>query len=66
MKMFKVATFFNPEHRSGCKITAYLRDYNAAWDGCIEYDVEARNGRDAKMLARTARFEHERKRGNIK
>lgn len=51
-KLYRVGTFPGLNRR---KPTAYLRDYNPQWKGCVEYDVIAANGAAAKKAAINAR-----------
>jgi hypothetical protein len=54
----KVATFFHgdPADPKISKVTAYTSWYNPAWSGCVTYDVEAKNGTEAKRKAREMRL----------
>lgn len=47
---FRVGTF---KHDFG--VTAYTRDYNPCWEGCVEYEVKAPSGEVAKKAAIAAR-----------
>lgn len=58
VKMFRVGTFFHNEGRRSF-VTAYLRDYNPGWTGCVEYDIQAHSGKEAKRLASQWRRERE-------
>lgn len=64
MRTFTVGTFVDlpAPGRELCisRISAYTRDYNRAWDGCVEYTIEANSGSHAKELARAKRLEEER------
>lgn len=55
----KVATFFHGDYADPkiSKIMAYTSWYNPAWSGCVMYDVEAKNGTEAKRKARQLRLE---------
>lgn len=57
-KRYIVGTFANGTR----KPNAYLRTYNPAWEGCLEYVIEAESGADAKKLAieMRQRFEKEK------
>lgn len=44
---YTVGTF--PKERGGFR--AYLLTYNASWEGCVEYEVIAHNGAEAKKAA---------------
>lgn len=54
MKTFRVGTFYD-----GRRFSAYTTWYNAEWSDCIEYEVEAVNGTQAKNLAIQQRKLHE-------
>lgn len=56
MKRFKVATFCEPGRRY---VVCYTLWYNPAWPRCIEYEVDAENGAEAKKKARALRKAHE-------
>ena len=59
MKIYRVGTFPpEPDCRSKQPM-AYLRDYNPQWEGCIEFDVEATSGKEAKRIAVKLRQEHD-------
>lgn len=64
MATFRIGTFYEP--RMGPPliswVSAYSRWYAASWDGCIEYDIEAESGAEAKKIARAKRLEHEKAR----
>lgn len=45
-RIYRVGTF-----ATDGLVTAYLRDYNPQWSGCIEYWVAAYNGDEAKRAA---------------
>lgn len=61
VKRYRVATFYDADGRPRrSKVRAYLRDYNEAWDNCIVYDVDAKSGPEAKRLAQSMRYEHEK------
>lgn len=67
MKRIKVGTYYRPEERSGrpvraSHINAYTYWYNTNWPGCVEYEVEAANGTEAKRVAVRRRLEHEQAR----
>ena len=36
-------------------ITAYSRDYSLAWDGCVEYEIDAASAAEARRMARSMR-----------
>ena len=57
MKKFRVGTFYDGRHFS-----AYTLWYNTDWGGCIEYEVEASNGTEAKKIALKLRREAEAQR----
>jgi hypothetical protein len=57
MKTFRIGTF--AEGPAISKISAYTQWYNPTWPGCIEYDIEAANGNEAKRIARRKRHAHE-------
>lgn len=54
----KVATFFHgdAEDPKISKVMAYTSWYNPSWEGCVVYDVEAKNGTEAKRVAREMRL----------
>jgi len=56
---FKVGTF---AWRSGRRlvVTAYTGFYNPAWPDCIEYEIGATSGYEAKKIASKLRREHEK------
>lgn len=58
-RIYRVGTFYNPEHRSGCRVTAYTRDYNPTWSGCVVYEIFAISGKNAKIAAIEMRKQHE-------
>lgn len=54
-KTFRVGTF-PPIRGSRSKMPlCYTRWYNPAWEGCIEYTVEAESGEEAKKKAAALR-----------
>jgi hypothetical protein len=53
-RRYVVATF--PGERPG-QFRAYSRIYNPAWAGCVEYEVIAASGAEAKRAAIKARRE---------
>ncbi len=59
----RVATYYdqpkNGEMPRLSHIRAYTRWYSATWDGCVEYDVEADTGNQAKLIARRLRLDAE-------
>lgn len=59
VKELKVATFWHAEEGRRPFVTAYLRDYNPAWPGCVMYEVIAETGLAAKRLAEKMRRERE-------
>jgi hypothetical protein len=50
MKTFRVGTFMH-----GKRVHCYTLWYSPEWDGCIEYDVEAETGAEAKKKAAALR-----------
>ena len=60
--IFKVATFYTPRMGQPMKshISAYTLWYNPAWEGCVEYEVDALTGSEAKKLAIGLRLQRER------
>lgn len=59
-RVFRVGTFAWQGKR-GPRVNTYTRYYNRDWDGCVEFDVLASSGVEAKKAARLARLEMERK-----
>lgn len=57
MRAFRVGTF--AENAQLSKIRTYTMWYSPEWEGCIEYVIEAKNGTEAKRLARLQRRKHE-------
>jgi len=51
----KVATFRHCEPGRKPMYSAYTRYYNTAWAGCMVFEVEAKNGTEAKKKAITSR-----------
>jgi hypothetical protein len=58
MKTFRVGTFVA---EGSVRVHAYTTWYNRGWSGCIEYDVEAANGTEAKKVATKLRRAHEQR-----
>lgn len=57
--IIRVATYYTPKPGKPPKlshISAYTRWYNPNWQGCVEYDVEAKRGTEAKLIARERRL----------
>jgi hypothetical protein len=54
MKKILVGTFYD-----GRRFSAYTTWYNPQWPGCIEYEIDAMNGTEAKKLAIKLRREKE-------
>jgi len=59
-KTIRVATFYDEEDTL-CKshIQAYTGFWSPSWDGCIEYLVEAKSGKEAKKIAIQRRLDAE-------
>lgn len=47
----KVGTFITHRRDKMPIISAYTKWYNSGWTGCKEYEIEAKNGEEAKKLA---------------
>ena len=63
-RVFKVGTFCHTklDAKVGIsKIQAYSLWYNPVWDKCIEYEVTASSGREARRKASELRLAHEHK-----
>lgn len=60
-RLFKVGTFYRTSDGPLCvsRIQAYTVYYNPKWEGCLEIDVEATSGSEAKKIARHMRYDHE-------
>jgi hypothetical protein len=60
MRLIRVASFYHPGEHGGAPklshIRAYTQWYNSTWEGCIEYDIPAANGNEAKRRAREKRL----------
>lgn len=56
----KVGTFCDKGETRVSKIQAYTLTYNVSWTGGKEYEVEAKNGTEAKKIAKQLRLEDER------
>lgn len=58
---FIVGTFPGDPYNNGSrrKASAYTYWYNPEWKGCIEYEVMAMTGKDAKRAAIKARRQEE-------
>lgn len=52
-RTYKVGTFYEPHPRGPVKsrIRACTVWYNTEWKGCVEYEVEAGSGAEAKAIA---------------
>lgn len=50
-KKFKVGVFRHKKEKGGYSYLAYTTWYNPLWEGCIQVEVEAENGTQAKKLA---------------
>jgi hypothetical protein len=62
MKKFTVGTFYDPiEPLLKSRVSAYTCWYSNSWPGCVEFEVEAASGVEAKKLAKDLRLEHELK-----
>lgn len=60
MKKFLVGTFYSDGYDGDRKgATGYTRYYNKNWPGCIEYEIEAKSGREAVKIACKMRKERE-------
>ncbi len=51
MRKFKVGVFVRPGINKKFLYTAYTLTYNPDWKDCIEVEVEAKNGTEAKKKA---------------
>ena len=56
LKVIRVGTFAVPGSK---QIACYTTWYNPAWEGCVEFDVEAVNGNEAKKKAVVLRRAHD-------
>lgn len=52
---YVVATFTDADDGRPGVVRAYTRIYNPAWPGCVEYEVFAASGKEAKRAAIKAR-----------
>lgn len=59
MRIYRVGTFYRQGKRKGTA-HCYTTWYHPSWDGCIEYNVKANSGAEAKRLAKLAREYRER------
>ena len=62
MRTFNVATYYHPKagkRPALSHISAYTLYYNASWQSCVEYKIEAANGAIAKALAKQMRLGRE-------
>lgn len=59
LREYTVGTFRHERSSGKPFFLAYLRTYNPAWEGCIQYRVRATNGPDAKRKAIAMRKNHE-------
>ncbi len=51
-KSFRVGTFYHGGDPSKLKsYMAYMLAYDPAWSGCVEFDIEALSGKEAKRYA---------------
>lgn len=60
MKTYRVGTFYHPP-----TVSAYLRDFNPAWTGCMVFHVEAESGGEATKKAKALRKDYEATRARI-
>ena len=62
-KIYKVGTFWVPQESRKLvksRISTYTLWYSREWPGCVEYDIKAESGTEAKRIAQQMRFEFER------
>jgi len=59
MSLYSVMTFLHAKEGRKPFAVSYLRDASPNWGGCITYDVNAENGKEAKKIAERMRREHE-------
>ena len=64
MATYRIGTFYHPDPFGKppvkSRITAYSGWYSNRWSDCIEYDVEADSGAEARKKAVQLRLAHER------
>lgn len=64
MKEIKVATFCGPGEKCVSYVNAYTYYYHTDWNNCVIFNVQAKNGIEAKKIAKRLRIEHEARRVN--
>lgn len=59
-KIYRVGTFVDdlpdPRKLTRSDVRTYLRDYSPTWPGCVEYEMFAPGGKEAKRAAVTKRL----------